>query len=386
MKFLRRLRDQLHLVFSLYGVVRYRRRFNKLCIIAVTGTDGKSSTVIYLAKLLRKGGIKIAHYSSVSYSNGELEVTNRMKMTTPGRAKLYEFLSSAQQNGCSHAVIEVTSEGIRQWRVFGISFDIVVYTNITPEHIERHGSFEAYRATKLSLLKQLRTRAAKTTTGSGVIFSSADDTELQECIGDLPNHVPVSRLRSASHNPFSMLNYGLALAVASECGVHTELTDDELKVPGRFEIFYGPRNVIVDYAHTPHALDMCLSAARGMAKNKIIHVFGAAGGGRDKWKRPLLARISEQHSDIHIITEENSFDEEVSDILSDIKKGFSDQATVHVEPDRRRAIQLAFSLADSNDLIVATAKGSETVIAGKMGIHHPYNERSFVQQCQQSVT
>lgn len=385
MKISARLRDYLHLLVSLYGLIRYRHTFKRLCIIGVTGTDGKSSTVMYTARLLRKGGVKTAHYSSVTISDGDAETVNSKKMTTPGRAGLYKFLSEARQNDCTHAVIEVTSEGIQQWRVFGISFDILVYTNITPEHIERHGSFERYRDTKLSLLRQLRAKTHWTSTGRGMVFWSAQEKELAKTLGTCPKYFPVNPEKVISDSPFVALNYSLSLAVAKACGVEAVLESEELQIPGRFEFFRGSPSVVVDYAHTPNALEMCLSAARQITAAKIIHVFGAAGGGRDTWKRPILARISEKYTDIHILTEENSFEEDTGSILADIKKGFSSLDPVYIVPDRRQAIRLAFELANPGDLIVTTAKGSETVIAGKNHIHHPYNEREFVKQCQKST-
>lgn len=376
-KLLEKVIDCYHFVFAFYGWVRFSHQYKKLKIIAVTGTDGKSSTVVLTARLLRKAEKKVAHYSSLSIHNGDSEKNNSYKMTTPGHAKLHKFLAKAAQAGCEYAVVEITSEGIKQWRHWGINFSILVYTNITPEHIERHGSFEKYKHTKLSLLKSLKK--------DGLVVWNATDEELNKEIKVFAKHknqAVVFENEVEVLDPFISQNYLLACSVVSELGYQTELKEKEKKLPGRFNFFPGQPAVLVDYAHTPRALDICLQASRQITHGKVIHVFGAAGGGRDVWKRPILAKFSEQLADVHILTEENSFDESVFDIIDDIKKGFTDRSSVHIVPKREDAIEKAFSLACPEDMIVCTAKGSEAVIAGPNRSMRPYNEIEFVNICQ----
>ena len=382
MRSISRITDCLHVFYAYWAILRYRFNYKKLCIVGVTGTDGKSSTVVLTARLLRKSGIKTAHYSSISIHNSEKETVNENKMTTPGRGHLHKFLADSVQRGATHAIVEITSEGIKQWRHFGILFDVLVYTNITPEHTERHGSFIKYKRTKLSLLKALKPHF-KSTCG-GVVLWNASDSELwkeRSTFTQYANQGVYIKPSENDKNPFIGINYQLAKCVASQLHVTADLDDEEKFLPGRFELFRANPSVLVDYAHTPRAVEMCLEAARKLTSGKLIHVFGAAGGGRDSWKRPILAQLSEQYADVQILTEENSFDEPVRTIISNIQKGFSKNAEVYIEYKREEAIKKAFSLAKKYDLIVCTAKGSEVVIAGPRRSKRPYNERNFVTQC-----
>lgn len=374
-----RIIDRLHILYSWCGTLFYRQLYKRVSIIGVTGTDGKSSTVVLTARLLRKAGIRTAHYSSINIHDGVSEVMNIYKMTTPGRAGLHKFLARSARNNVTHAVIEVTSEGIKQWRHLGIKFDVLVYTNITPEHIERHGSFANYKQTKLSLLKFL-----KKSLNVFVVWNESDAELVSEVklFNKYKNYkVKTSAENTNSKNPFIDTNYQLAKTVSDKLGMVADLNEAEKQLPGRFEYYKNNPSVLIDYAHTPNALNICLQSARNICKGRLIHVFGAAGGGRDAWKRPLLAKISEQYADVHILTEENSFDEPVVKILEEIKAGFSSNTEVYIDLVREVAILRAFRMAKSEDLIVCTAKGSETVIAGPKRSKRPYNEREFIKLC-----
>lgn len=368
--------DFFHTGYAFGGIIRYSLFYKKLFLIGVTGTDGKSSTVEFTAKLLRTAGIKTAHYSSININDSLNEVGNASKMTTPGRAGVHRFLAQSARSGATHAVIEITSEGIKQHRHLGVVFDRLVYTNISPEHIERHGSFKKYIKTKMSLLHSLKKDV-------GIVLWNCSDDELrkrQYLFQKYPN-VPVITNGKKEKDPFVEINYRMALETARSLGVEAELTSTEKQLPGRFECLLETPRVFVDYAHTPVALEMCLTSIRKNEKGRIIHVFGAAGGGRDAWKRPILAKISEKYADIHILTEENSFDEPFEHIAEDIKKGFSPGAEVYVFSKREEAVKKAFSFAKRDDVIVCTAKGSEVVIAGPNGTMRGYNERVFIKQC-----
>ncbi len=380
-----KLVDELHALYSWWGTWFYGWQYKNIYIIGVTGTDGKSSTVVFTAQLLRKAGIKTAHYSSISINDGENEVNNVYKMTTPGRAGLHRFLANSAKNSVTHAVVEITSEGIKQWRHLGIKFDTLVYTNITPEHIERHGSFFEYRKTKLSLLKSLKKLSELNPDGVGVVVWNGVDKELNlvsEVFARYKNY-KVEILDTKNHsNPFTNTNYQLAKMVVGQLeGEVADLLEEEKQLPGRFEYYKSNPSVLIDYAHTPNALNLCLQSAKKLCRGKLIHVFGAAGGGRDVWKRPLLAKISERYADVHILTEENSFDEPVAKIIEEVKTGFSEKAEVYMDLVREEAIRRAFKMARPDDLIVCTAKGSETVIAGEKRSKRPYNEREFVKLC-----
>jgi len=371
----------LHILYAVWGYLRHVSDYQRLCIIGVTGTDGKSSTVLYTAEMLRRSGHNVAHYSSVSIHDGIQAVSNTWKMTTPGLGKLHKFLGHAAQNGCTHAVIELTSEGIRQWRHFGIQLDVLAFTNVSPEHIERHGSFDRYVETKLRLLRQVKHNSKHTITRQGVCIFNAEDEVLLDRLKTIPNTKAVSLVTDkTAYDPFRHKNILLAEAIVAVVGgAPSDLSD--MQIPGRFEYYPGKPSVIVDYAHTVKALAMCLAAARKLTSGKLIHVFGAAGGGRDRWKRSKLAELSECYADIHILTEENSFDEPTKKIIEEIKVGFSNTSNVYVCLHREDAVTKAFSLASPKDLVICTAKGSETVIAGPNRTYRSYNELEFVKQC-----
>lgn len=409
--FFQRIKNALHAVFPIVGALRFGILGRKLTVIGITGTDGKSSSVILSAAMLRSAGHKVAHFSSVSYHDGDSEYPNDMKMTTPGHMQLHKFLNRALRNGCSHAVIEVTSQGILQHRHRLIGFSLVGITNITPEHIEAHNGFEQYKTTKISLTltllhpsnlgividdeiystvqselpKNVKIHAVKFGRTNGEMLSG---TLIEESI--LGSALLLSRgseqvtVHSKLGGPFAAQNILFAATIASLCGVQLTKICDAVegleRIPGRFEIISRRPLVIVDYAHTLNALTLLLPYVRAHTSGILLHVFGAAGGGRDRYKRPLIAGISQKHADISILTEENSFDEPVERILGDIRIGFSESHPVYVIPRREDAIVFAKNLLKSpDDTLLLTAKGSETVVAGPKRTKRPYNERTYTQ-------
>jgi UDP-N-acetylmuramoyl-L-alanyl-D-glutamate--2,6-diaminopimelate ligase len=183
--------------------------------------------------------------------------------------------------------------------------------------------------------------------------------------------------------PFIVENILASLAVA--CAFNIPLKNSSLALrgtknpPGRFEVVSLKPVIIVDYAHTIAGVEKLLSFVRKNWSKDIIHVFGAAGGGRDKWKRPELAKLSEKYTTVSILTEENPFDEPTSEIIHDIRKGFSEQREVYTEENRRDAVKKGLNMVLVDDgLLLLTAKGSETVIAGPCGKKYPYNEKETV--------
>lgn len=404
--------NTLHGIFPIIGMLRYGIIGKRMTVIGITGTDGKSSSVILTAAMLRALGYTVAHYSSISFHDGKSEYPNDKKMTTPGHMQLHTFLRRAELNGCTHAVLEITSQGILQHRHRGIGFSLIGITNITPEHIEAHGGFENYEATKLSLVRSLRksphnhglvidestyarvyTRIPQNISVHTVSLTNKRDSRVQTRI--LQDAVFGSTLELAQNDekvtlstglggPFAPQNIAFSIQIASVLGVPLNTMKSTLEsiqtIPGRFEIISTAPLIIVDYAHTLHALEVLLPYVRKRVSGKLVHVFGAAGGGRDRYKRPLLARISEQSADVSILTEENSFDEPVDTILADIKGGFTAGHPFSVEPKREDAVRLGLNLLTSkDDALLLTAKGSETVIAGPRRSKRPYHERAYVQ-------
>ena len=416
-KFLKKIlpSNLLNLYFSFFpfvGSVIFRHPSRKIKIIGVTGTDGKSSTVVFISRILKSAGYKVGFFSSALFSDGGEERKNHFKMTMPGRFFMQKFLAGLVKNGCDFAVLEVTSEGIKQKRHLFIDFDVAVCTNIKPEHIESHGGFAQYKQAKAKLFENLKYSYRKDI--EKIIVVNGDDTEAKTFLAydadkrimfgfSAQNSIQGEILKSSiwesairvlgngetvielnNGGPFVLENLLAALTVAHGLGIDVSVARRALgvnsSIPGRFEIISKIPCIIVDYAHTVAAVEKILSYVRKEWSGKIIHIFGAAGGGRDKWKRPTLAELSEKYADFSILTEENSFDEPTKNILDDILTGFKNKSRVKIIPDRRAAVAYAMQRSDNATLLLFTGKGSETVIAGPLGRKTLYNEKETVWQ------
>lgn len=392
-----RLRDAAHFIFPAFAFLCYGLLGKRMTVVGITGTDGKSTSVILTARMLRAAGHQVAHYSSVSIHDGLSEWPNDSKITTPGRMRLHQFLAQALRNGATHAVVEITSQGILQHRHRCIGFSLIGITNITPEHIEAHGSFNNYRDAKASLMRQLLPSSrravlpqelaglapkgiAVTIYGreSAEVSTTVEKSSLKGTVLTITVYGEEESVSSPLGGPFTPENILFSATVASAFGVSAPEMRSALEsqgpIPGRCETLASEPLVIVDYAHTLAALSTLLPYIRRLTEGRFIHVFGAAGGGRDRYKRPLLAQLSERYADISIVTEENPFDEPEEDIQSEIRAGFSDSHIVHVVGRRELAVDLAQRLARPGDVVLLSGKGSESVIAGPKRSRRPYTE------------
>jgi UDP-N-acetylmuramoyl-L-alanyl-D-glutamate--2,6-diaminopimelate ligase len=401
--------------FSFYPILGhfiFSRPSKKIKLVGITGTDGKSSTVVFTVKLLRDAGYKVGYFSSVFYSEGDGDKVNGFKMTMPGRFFLQRFLKKLVDNSCDIAVIEVTSEGIKQKRNLCMDFDVVLITNINPEHIESHGGFENYKNTKANLFTNLMKGSQK---GIAKTIIVNNDDETAKTFSSFPSersitfgrattsklqvsHISADFFRSQfsivydnqtydislpAGGPFVVDNILASLAITCAFDIPLKNSISALKdiknPPGRFEVVSSDPMIIVDYAHTIAGVEKLLSFVRKNWSKDIVHVFGAAGGGRDTWKRPELAKLSEKYTTVSILTEENPFDEPTIEIIDGIRKGFSEKRKIYIEEKRPKAVKKGFDMILENEgLLLLTAKGSETVIAGPCGKKFPYNERETV--------
>jgi len=378
------LLDWYHFLLAFLGAALYRFPSRELKVIGITGTNGKSTVVILTTKILEEANYKVASLSSIKFKIGDQEWPNTLKMTMPGRLKLQRFLRQALNAGCRYAVLEITSEGIKQHRHQFIDFDIAVFTNLTPEHIEAHGSFEKYQEAKGKLFQ--------TTKGTHII--NLDDENAGYFLqfpankkytyglykGDVNTKNTQFKLRLIGD--FNIYNGLAAICVGLSQGINLEACKKALEkvrgIPGRMEeVISNPFKVFVDYAFTPNALEKVYQTLKPENK-KMICVLGACGGGRDKWKRPVLGKIAGKYCDEIIITNEDPYDEDPIEIINQVAVGTNEIAKKIL--DRREAIKKALELAQTGDTAVITGKGCEPWICVAKGKKIPWDDRKTVKE------
>ncbi len=373
-------------------------------MIGVTGTSGKSTVVRLIVKILEESGAKVASLSSINFQIGDNKWENKLKMTMPGRFKIQRFIKRAVKNKCDYCVLEVTSEGIKQHRHKFISFNTAVFTNLSPEHIESHKGFENYRKAKIKLFRQtkethilnlddknvgyfLKERAKKK---YGYALENKDSKQASVLKASLLSSgekgisfaVQGTEFNLGLIGEFNAYNGLAAIAVAVSEGIDLEKCRKALekieKMPGRMEVVAKePFSVIIDYAHTPAALEKVYKNIKD--GNRMICVLGACGGGRDKWKRPVFGKIASQYCDEIIITNEDPYDEDPQNIISNIKSGVSRKICLEIL-DRRKAIRKAISLAGPGDKVIITGKGSESWMCVANGRKIPWNDKKIAEE------
>lgn len=380
------LKDRVyHRVVSWVGALLYRFPSRGLFVIGVTGTKGKSITVELIAFILEQAGKKVMVSSSVR--------NDASGMTMPGHFFIQRLLRRGVSAGYTHAVIEVTSQGIAQSRHRFIKWDIAVCTNLAPEHIEAHGGFEQYREAKVSFFRY----AAKNPRAQFII--NKDDANAQYFIDAARGHKTIlfkkSDLESSLIGDFNHYNVGAAVAVAEAAGISHDIIRQAVRdfpgVRGRMEFIQKePFAVVVDYAVTPDSLEAVYQTLRDSRfmnhDSRLICVFGCTGGGRDAWKRPVMGKIAEQQCDTIIVTDDDSYDENPLSIIENIESGFLQRAHSAGQIgknywkiiDRKKAIQKALSLARPRDIVVITGKGGDRWLRMAGGKKIPWSDQEVV--------
>jgi UDP-N-acetylmuramoyl-L-alanyl-D-glutamate--2,6-diaminopimelate ligase len=372
----------------LFAKENFGNPFEKLNCYAVTGSNGKTSCAFMMNAVLRASGKKTALLSTIcNFINDEKENAH---LTTPGFLELYEFAARAVKAGCTELVMEVSSHALVQGRVMGVPYKTAMFTNLSHDHLDYHGTMENYyQAKKILFTSELL--------GKGIGFINLDNSYGNRLYTELffRERVGVSKQRFNIRETESGLNidgfdvslFGehnaenamLIMEWAREIGLQDSSVANALKnisVPGRFEVVYNKNNrkAIVDYAHTPDALERTLKAARKICKGNLLLVFGC-GGDRDKTKRPEMAHIAESLADIVYLTSDNPRTEKPEQILADIEHGFSAKK-YHKIQDRSQAIKEAAKKTSDNDILVVAGKGHEDYqIIGKDRIHFSDKEQ-----------
>ena len=412
-----------HKTLALAANIFYGFPSNKLIVIGVTGTNGKSTTVHLIAKMFEGAGFKVGATSTVGFKVATEEYLNKKKMTMLGRFALQKLLRQMVQAGCRYAIIETSSQGVEQFRHLGVNYDVAVFTNLTPEHIEAHGGFENYKKAKGKFFAHLTSKPKKVIDGKVVpkvsvvnlddehakYFSEFSADEKYEY--GIKNQADVRAENVALGNngadfsvrgvpfhlnlmgEFNVYNSLVAVAVGLSQSLSLEVISEALGkisgVPGRMEFINEGQNfkILVDYAPEPASMEKLYETVRGSgfvaSGGKIIHVLGSAGGGRDKSRRPILGKIAAENADCVIITNEDPYDENPQEIINQVAagaEGKQENINLFKILDRGEAIVKALSLVRENDLVIITGKGSEQAICVANNKKIPWDDRKKIRE------
>lgn len=384
----------------------YHNPAQKLKIIGVTGTNGKTSTTYMIKQILESAGKKTGLIGTVAYSNGKNKISDA-NLTTPEPQQLHRMFYSMQTSGCEYCVMEVSSQALAQERCHGIDFECAVFTNLTTDHLDYHKTMENYCASKGKLFAQSKVSLINAddkngqhifsyVKGKALFFSQKSENAdfyahsvnlkkdgCEYTLGNTAVSIPIP-------GEFTVYNSLGAIACCNTMGIPladcTKALSEMKGVPGRAEVLRTdtPYTVIIDYAHTPDAMENILSTVKRISDGRVVALFGC-GGDRDKTKRPLMAKAAAENADYVIITTDNPRTENPNEIIEDILPGIKNiQTPCAVIPDRTYAIEFALKNAKENDIIVLCGKGHETYqIIGEDKRH--YDEREIVKRYLQQL-
>jgi UDP-N-acetylmuramoyl-L-alanyl-D-glutamate--2,6-diaminopimelate ligase len=390
---------------ALAAVAALGRPAESVRLAGVTGTNGKTTTVNMLRHLLAEPGARSASIGTLGVLLGSegTPIPGGEGLTTPGPIELQRLFRALVDGGVASVSMEVSSHALQQRRIEGLSFDVAVFTNLTRDHLDYHGTMDGYLAAKTQLADYLRPH--------GVLVVNADDPAWRALPGGrrrvsfsvrpggaeahasdirygtrgsswtLALGGEEARVRLPLLGDFNVANALAAAAAAWAMGLSAERIAERLasvpQVPGRLEKISDAPMVLRDYAHTPDALEGALCAVRPFAAGQLIVVFGC-GGDRDRGKRPVMGEIAERLADKVIITSDNPRTEDPERILDDIAQGLRRGDYERIE-DRREAIARALSIAGRDDVILLAGKGHEThQIRGTEKL--PFDERVVVRE------
>lgn len=454
------LQPAYHYLLAAAAAARYSWPSNKLIVVGVTGTTGKTTSAYLMAKMLNSAGLKTGFTSTAMFSDGKNEWLNDKKMTMAGRFFTQQMLKRMVKNHCQYAIVETTSQGVEQFRHRFINYDILIFTGLYPEHIEAHGSFLNYKQAKGKLFAHLKNcktkyaddkkRVVKAESGlkkiesnrvKKIIIVNADDRQADYFLDFWAEEKFEYKVRSQSASrrakvktnivaveygdiksdktgiEFTVENkikinlkqlgeYNAANAMTAVClGLSQGLDLENIKaglekiksIPGRMEMITSPQpspykgegeagfTVIVDYAFEPEALTKIYGTILKLEHNKIIHVLGSCGGGRDIARRPKLGALAGEKADVVIITNEDPYDDDPQLIIDQVAAGAEQAgkktgADLFKILDRREAIKKALALARENDIVLITGKGCEQAICAADGVKIPWDDRRVVRE------
>ncbi len=384
-----------HWLLSFFSALYYGFPSKRIKVIAVTGTKGKSSTTEIINAILETAGHKTALSNTIRYKIGDESYPNLFKMSTPGRFFLQKLIREAVDSNCKYIILEMTSQGAMHYRHQFVEIDTLIFTNLSPEHITAHGSYDNYRLAKLSIAKKLEnsSKSAKT------IIVNGDDKEAPHFLASKVDHkitfsikdvepykldqsgidftFDKQNIHSNLQGLFNLYNILAAITYAKDDGVNTQDIIKAIQnlnhIPGRLErIKAKDFEVIVDYAHTADSLTKIYEVFK---HSPIIGVLGGTGGGRDSDRREVMGKIADSYCKEIIITNEDPYDEDPNQIIADVAKGVTQHQPIIII-DRREAIRKAITIAKPGDTVIISGKGTDPYIMGPNNTKIPWSDSS----------
>jgi UDP-N-acetylmuramoyl-L-alanyl-D-glutamate--2,6-diaminopimelate ligase len=412
---------------------------NKMLIIGVTGTTGKSSTCYFVAQILEKAGFKVGMTTTTLFKIGEKEWLNEGKMTMLGGFAQQKILDKMRKEKCEVVVVETSSQGVEQYRHLGVNYDFLVFTNLFPEHIEAHGGFENYKQAKgklfayLSRCKAKNFKNPKLQNIQKAIIANLDDKyanyflnfkadrkigfkinsertpselakiyqarNIQSENGKMVFEIEDKKMKTnilGRYNIYNILvGYSVVETLGIPDGVSTQAIANLKPLPGRLEFIDNEKDIqiVVDYAFEPKAMKSLYETVQmDLEYSRIIHVLGSCGGGidpatqRDKSRRPVLGRLAGENADVVIVTNEDPYDEDPQSIIDQVLVGVKEiqnrkqNLEIYQILDRKEAIKKAIETAMPGDLVLVTGKGAEQVMCLPSGEMITWDDREVIRE------
>ncbi|HPX52371.1 MAG TPA: UDP-N-acetylmuramyl-tripeptide synthetase [Candidatus Paceibacterota bacterium] len=378
-----------HFLLAVTGTILYGFPAHKMIMVGVTGTKGKTSTVNFIHSVLSETGQKIGLISTANIKIGEKDLPNKYHMSMPGRFILQKTLKQMRDAGCKYVVLEVTSEGVKQFRHLGLFLDVAVFTNLSPEHLASHGgSFEKYRAAKMRIFKKKLFNSLKlvlvneddenakffleASSAENIKFSLEDVSKIEEGDSGISFKYKGSDFKLNTLGKFNIYNALPAIILGERYGLDFTQIQDGLSglslIPGRMEEIKEGQDfkVIVDYAHEKLSMNNLLDTAKNLKKddnNKIIIVLGGDGGGRDEQRLYDMGKAVGEKADMVIVSNSDPyFDDEMtlSKKIADeaVRAGKAYNENLFILLDRGEAIKKAVELAKKDDIVLLATRGS----------------------------
>ncbi len=377
----------------------YSKEMEKMTIIGITGTNGKTTSAYLLYSLLNSLNIKCAYIGTIGYYLDK-KVSN-LPNTSPDICDLYDLIINAKDNGYNTVVLEASSEGLINNRLEGIPFDYCIFTNLTRDHLNVHKTMENYRKAKELLFEKLKPTGKRIVNiddkyseyfiKENTITYGKKESDYQILNYKIENQNTIINLKInnkevtiespllGEHNIYNLL---CAMIVVLNLKIDLDILKEKIKEiscpPGRMDtIKWNGNNIIIDYAHTPDALERIIKVAKEVTKGKVYTIFGCTGD-RDRTKRPIMMKLASTLSDEVVITNDDPHNEDPNEILKDILKGNKNTNYI-VELDRKKAIEKGISMLKRADTLLILGKGHEEVMIIK-NERVPFNDKKVVEE------